>query len=868
MDRLRTPPWCIFPSLLFSKQRDWCLQCHVILVSTPTILGVLGMWSLLSCKRCMENTEEEMLLIEEEPDLIHSVDPRRCCRSIRDGSANYNCRKEERDCQVPHESLDYLPSHSRSYKKWLQEKTYRTDWDRWLLMGLIGIGVGMLGFLTHQIIDYLIKLKWELVQNYLQSGNFHMTWICILGLGLAMVVVSSGLVVFFCPEGAPYGLPEVIGFLNGASIRHIFNIKTFLGTFVSCLLAVASGLFCGPEGPMIHLGAIIGCGLTQFTSHALRIRLPFFNRLWSSADKRNFIAAGAGAGIASVFRAPVGGLLFTLEEVASFWDIRLAWQTFFCCLMAAFTTDLLSSSLSGFVYRGHFGFFKAEERILFWVKNLLDMSVLAFVPTIFLGILGGLFGALFVSLNIKINKLRKRFFNSIQKTFFRKTSKLLESVLVLVCTVTVTVYVPYFFPCTPVMSLRTSQLKNSSETSPFEREISEYSCPLGTSWIGPDGVKYSNQTFNEAAALLAENGKRGIMYLFKRGTHEEFGFTSLFTALAFYFLLSCWTAGSAVASGLVIPMLYTGALYGRIVGLILVSIFGVQTNEQGAWIDPGLFAAVGAASFFSGVSRLTISLTVIMVEITNDVQSLLLVMLAVMVAKMIGDWFNTSLYSSLLKLKCIPYLDSEPLASHRKKRLNLELFFARDVMEPYVRFLHLRENIASLAQLLVSTSHGGFPVVYKPKPDQSEVFLGTITRLELCMLLEHEPIFETETNHDSLSCCPLLLYQKITVEKLPDPSQMTVLLNRYSTDPRYQQLFINLEPYINKSAVSVQAHFSLQRTYIIFRTLGLRHLTVVDLQNRVVGIITRKDLMSFQLEERLQCQLASQRHDSDEQLLD
>uniref|UniRef100_K7GCH6 Chloride channel protein D n=2 Tax=Pelodiscus sinensis TaxID=13735 RepID=K7GCH6_PELSI len=125
--------------------------------------------------------------------------------------------------------------------------------------------------------------------------------------------------------------------------------------------------------------------------------------------------------------------------------------------------------------------------------------------------------------------------------------------------------------------------------------------------------KYSNQTFNEAAALLAENGKRGIMYLFKRGTHEEFGFTSLFTALAFYFLLSCWTAGSAVASGLVIPMLYTGALYGRIVGLILVSIFGVQTNEQGAWIDPGLFAAVGAASFFSGVSRLTISLTVIMV---------------------------------------------------------------------------------------------------------------------------------------------------------------------------------------------------------------------------------------------------------------
>ncbi|XP_073185518.1 chloride channel protein B-like [Lepidochelys kempii] len=155
-------------------------------------------------------------------------------------------------------------------------------------MGLIGTGVGMLGFLTHQIIDYLIKLKWELVKNYLQNSNFHMTWISILGAGLAMIVVSSGLVVFFWPGGALYGLPEVIGLLNGASIQHIFNIKTFFGTFVSCVLAVASGLFCGLDGPMIHLGAIIGCGLTQFKSDTLGIQLPFFTRFWNSADKGHF----------------------------------------------------------------------------------------------------------------------------------------------------------------------------------------------------------------------------------------------------------------------------------------------------------------------------------------------------------------------------------------------------------------------------------------------------------------------------------------------------------------------------------------------------------------------------------------------------
>ncbi|NXI91325.1 CLCB protein, partial [Psophia crepitans] len=471
------------------------------------------------------------------------------------------------------------------------------EWDRWLLMGLIGTAVGMLGFLTHQIIECLIKLKWDLVENYLQvskrkmcymgadvpiylstgqDGNIHMTWLCALGSGLAMVVLSSGSVLFFCPAGSPLGLPEIIGYLNGTSIQHLFNIKTFLGTFVSCVLAVASGLFCGPEGPMIHLGALLGCGLSQLQSDTLGVYLPIFTRFRNSADKRSFITAGAGAGIASVFRAPIGGLLFTLEEVSSFWDIRLAWQTFFCCLMATFTTDLLSSSFYGFVYRGHFGFFEAEKRIIFWVKNLLDMNILVCVPTILLGMLGGLLGALFVSLNIKINKLRMQFFNSIPKSSLRKTNLLSHC-------------------CSALMILHQ------------HNDVYQLCC-------GAFAFVCNLWRAVTTAALLFENGKQGITYLFKRGTHEEFGYTSLCTALAFYFILSCWTAGSAVASGLVIPMLYTGALYGRIIGLILVSIFGVQTNEYGAWIDPGLFAAIGAASFFSGVSRLTISLTVIMVS--------------------------------------------------------------------------------------------------------------------------------------------------------------------------------------------------------------------------------------------------------------
>jgi len=53
--------------------------------------------------------------------------------------------------------------------------------------------------------------------------------------------------------------------------------------------------------------------------------------------------------------------------------------------------------------------------------------------------------------------------------------------------------------------------------------------------------------------------------------------------------------------------------------------------------------------------------------------------------------------------------------------------------------------------------------------------------------------------------------------------------------------------------------FSLKRTYVIFRTLGLRHLTIVDDRNVVKGIITRKDLMGFNLQERLSRKILSMR---------
>lgn len=84
--------------------------------------------------------------------------------------------------------------------------------------------------------------------------------------------------------------------------------------------------------------------------------------------RRNFTTAGAAAGVAAAFGAPVGGLLFAMEEVSSFWSMKLGWMIFFSCMLATFTADLLNSSFEAFHFSGWFGLFHTNKYIIFKVS--------------------------------------------------------------------------------------------------------------------------------------------------------------------------------------------------------------------------------------------------------------------------------------------------------------------------------------------------------------------------------------------------------------------------------------------------------------------------------------------------------------------
>ena len=252
-------------------------------------------------------------------------------RDFESISTNHLYTEDERNTLATYESLEYMPTQSRAYRCWLKNQSRcDSDWDRWLMMSFIGVTVGLLGFVMHQLIDLLSELKWSVAERLLNSVGLVACWGFVLSFSLLCILCSSGIVVLLRPSAAGSGLPELIGFLNGTVVRHIFNIKTLVVKFFSCVLAVGGGFPVGPEGPMIHMGSLVGAGLSQFKSDTLRIRLPFFERFRNPEDRRNFISAGAAAGVASAFGAPVGGLLFSMEEVSSFWNLKLSWQTFTC----------------------------------------------------------------------------------------------------------------------------------------------------------------------------------------------------------------------------------------------------------------------------------------------------------------------------------------------------------------------------------------------------------------------------------------------------------------------------------------------------------------------------------------------------------
>ena len=779
--------------------------------------------------------------------------------------------RQEMELLNSFESIEYLPANNTVYREYLSTSQRSSQRARWLAMGLIGLAVGTVGFLNKTLIEliagwrrrmlYKAMLGSELPPECLEGATQTpeaATYSCgyavdpsllfpvFAGMSIFLACAAAAVVVLIQPAAASSGIPEVIAYLNGTHQRKIFNVRTLTIKFISCVFAVSSGLPVGPEGPMIHMGAMIGRGVSQMRSRTLGFAMPLFAHFRNAKDARDFLTAGAAAGVASAFGAPVGGLLFALEEVASTWSQTLTWQTFFSAMVATTTTVMLFAGFAGFKPHPPFGQLHANgdrASIEFFIEDGINVNILLFIPTVIIGAICGVLGSAFTFINLKIAKFRRK------RVAPHKALRILEPMLIMLILALFTTILTLAWPCTDAVHAHPSAIEDAL--------LVRFTCPEGH--------------YNEIATLMLNSGHSAVHILFLRhgddGTGRfMFGGGSVFVFFLVYFVLAAWSAGSAISSGLVVPMLLIGATVGRIVGILFVSFVpnsplhgcdlpAAEQPQQCFWkyVDPGAFALIGASAFFGGVSRLTIALTVIMVEITNDVRFILPIMLGVMVAKWVADSLTHSLYHAIIEAKCLPFLNPE-VSLHGVQDGDLERFTLADLLRadahrPPVRTLHAAgdatalgegETYGSCARLLLDTYHGAYPIV-----DSNKRFAATITRAHLTAVLVAGASGRAGTvmSHEEL----LAAEERMT----ENPTLLVHSLEKCAEDHDLSVRPIDLSPYINPSAISLRSDFSLHRAYMVFRTMGLRHLVVTNIANEVTGVITRKDLMDFKLHDVL-----------------
>jgi CIC family chloride channel protein len=191
---------------------------------------------------------------------------------------------------------------------------------------LVGAGVGVVSASFRLLLEKADHLRDALIEwahPYALGGLALMIILCA-----AAAWIAAWLVRRFSPYASGSGIPHVENVLSRKlppAPASLLLVKYFGG-----LLAIGSGLALGREGPSVQMGAIIG-----------HLGGETFGFDWRM--RRVLLAAGAGAGLAAAFNAPVAGAIFVLEELVRQFELHIA----IAALGASATAIFVSQAILG-----------------------------------------------------------------------------------------------------------------------------------------------------------------------------------------------------------------------------------------------------------------------------------------------------------------------------------------------------------------------------------------------------------------------------------------------------------------------------------------------------------------------------------------
>ncbi|KAL2349499.1 hypothetical protein Fmac_003499 [Flemingia macrophylla] len=695
------------------------------------------------------------------------------------------------------ESLDYEVVENFAYR---EEQAQRGKLYvsyllvvKWFFALLIGICTGLAAVFINIAVENFAGWKFSVTFDIIQK-SYVAGFVVYVLINLVLVYSSVYIITQFAPAAAGSGIPEIKGYLNGVDIHGILLFRTLIGKIFGSIGSVGGGLALGKEGPLVHTGACIASLLGQVT-------------------------CGCAAGVAAAFRAPVGGVLFALEEVTSWWRSQLMWRVFFTSAVVA----VVVRAAMGWCKSGKCGHFGSGGFIIWDISDgQEDYSFAELLPMAIIGVIGGLLGALFNQLTLYITTWRR---NYLHKKGNRV--KIIEACLLSFLTSAISFGLPLLRKCTPCPD---SDLASGIE------------CPrppgMYGNYVNIDAIVIlsifqffcsKDKEYNDLATIFFNTQDDAIRNLFSAKTINEYSSQSLLTFLVMFYALAVITFGTAVPAGQFVPGIMIGSTYGRLVGMFVVKYYRKLNIEEGT------YALLGAASFLGGSMRMTVSLCVIMVEISNNLKFLPLIMLVLLISKAVGDAFNEGIYEEQAQLRGIPLLESKPKYEMRNMTAKEACGSGRVISFPRV------VKVSDVVSILRSNKHNGFPVIDHTRSGEPLV-IGLVLRSHLLVILQSKVDFQ----HTPLPSDPRGAGRSIrhdSGEFAKPVSSKGICIDDIHLSSDDLEMYIDLAPFLNPSPYIVPEDMSLTKVYNLFRQLGLRHLFVVPRPSRVLGLITRKDLL-------------------------
>lgn len=406
---------------------------------------------------------------------------------------------------------------------------------------------------------------------------------------------------------------------------------------------------------------------------------------------------------------------------------------------------------------------------------------------------------------------------------------------------------PAAFPCTPCPPAAGSACGGGGHGSSDPSSYGSGSASVPSPIHHLSYVQYAcpSGEYSRMASLLHSGHEGLIKHLYVR--HEEADdvpLSELAILLVIYFLLATTMLGIALPHGSFIPGMILGSLGGRLAGEILYRFNVIAYDER------GVYALVGSASVLGGMTRMSITLSAVLVEVTGDVGAMSIIMLALAVSSAVASMLSEeNLDEILIHITGLPYLHEEPPKI-------LEDLLAQDVMSPRVETLQQFCSVRAIIATLDKNTHNGFPVEH----GDNRALSGLIYRRQLMVLL-HERAWEVSTNERRGAA---------GFGQSAGDSRRAVLRERYVSSHSYDlkstalQLSeadldrnIDLSPYVDPSPSLVFGISPLPHVYHLFNKMGVRHVIVIDSELHIVGMITRKDTFPELVERRLVANFAT-----------